>query len=322
MDNKVSIIIPVFNIDEYLMRCLESVLNQSYTNLEIILIDDGSTDQSGEICNEYAAKDKRVLVVHKENEGVSIARNIGLDMASGDFIGFVDGDDMIERDMIQKLVQNSLMHNADISICQMDTININGKADPMYKHNEGLLDCNEVIRKFFFDNFTKSIMYSQCNKIYRRAQIKNLRYRTYKYGEDILFVFESLKGNPRIYFDDYIGYHYLHRETSAMTSSFTLSRLDYLNAGNDILNICEERYPDIVEIANSWLYQHALVMLRNLLLLDNNNNLKTIVNEIRIYIKQNRIFLKQLPAKRKLDYIGGLYFPLYFKILRYIKDKF
>ena len=145
----VSIIIPVYNIEEYLPRCLESVLGQSYENLEVILVDDGSTDQSGKICDYYASQDKRIQVIHKKNEGVSIARNTGLDIATGEFIGFVDGDDLVEKDMIKILVQNSLKYEADISICQMDTINVDGTIDPMYEHESGVLECDDIIKKFF-----------------------------------------------------------------------------------------------------------------------------------------------------------------------------
>lgn len=117
MDKVISVIIPVYNIEKYLDRCLESIINQSYTNLEIILIDDGSTDNSGKICDDYKNQDNRIIVVHKKNEGVSQARNLGISIATGEFLSFVDGDDTVEKDMFLTLINNAYKYNADFSCC-------------------------------------------------------------------------------------------------------------------------------------------------------------------------------------------------------------
>ena len=103
---KISVIVPVYNTEKFLNNCIESILNQTHKNLEVIIIDDGSTDNSPAICDEYAKKDSRVKVIHKENGGVSSARNAGLDIASGEYIGFIDGDDVIEPDMYHFLLAN------------------------------------------------------------------------------------------------------------------------------------------------------------------------------------------------------------------------
>ena len=113
----ISIIIPVYNVEQYLSRCIDSVINQTYKNLEIILIDDGSTDDSGEICDEYALKDNRIKVMHKQNGGVSSARNEGLDISKGNYIGFIDSDDFIEKDMYEFLYDLLTKNNCDISCC-------------------------------------------------------------------------------------------------------------------------------------------------------------------------------------------------------------
>lgn len=114
--NKISVIIPVYNVELYLRRCLNSIVNQTYTNLEIILIDDGSTDSSPLICDEYAEKDNRIIVIHKSNEGVSAARNDGIDLATGEYLTFVDSDDYIDYEMIERLISNVQRFNADLSI--------------------------------------------------------------------------------------------------------------------------------------------------------------------------------------------------------------
>ena len=113
----ISVIIPVYKVEKYLDRCLESIVNQTYKNLEIILIDDGSPDNCPAICDEYAQKDSRIKVIHKANGGVSSARNKGIDVATGDYIGFVDSDDWIEPDMYETLIKNAEQYNSDISRC-------------------------------------------------------------------------------------------------------------------------------------------------------------------------------------------------------------
>ena len=116
-NNLISVIIPVYNVEKYLDRCMETVLNQTYGNMEIILVDDGATDQSGKKCDEYALKDERVKVIHKKNGGLSSARNAALEIATGDYIGFVDSDDYIDEYMFEKMLQYCIDNDCDISVC-------------------------------------------------------------------------------------------------------------------------------------------------------------------------------------------------------------
>ena len=114
---EVSVIIPVYNVENYVKKCIDSVINQTYTNIEIILVDDGSTDSCGSICKEYSLRDNRILVIHKKNGGLSEARNVGLSYAKGNYILFVDGDDYIEKNMIEKLYNTILSNDSDMALC-------------------------------------------------------------------------------------------------------------------------------------------------------------------------------------------------------------
>ena len=116
MDALISVLIPVFNVERYLSRCIESVIKQTYKNIEIILIDDGSKDKSGKICDKYAKKDDRIRVIHKENEGVSVARNLGMDSANGEYIIFVDSDDWIEQQAVELLFSQLSLYDSDLAI--------------------------------------------------------------------------------------------------------------------------------------------------------------------------------------------------------------
>ena len=143
----ISIIVPVYNISECIEGCIKSILNQSYSNIEIILVDDGSTDGSGSICDKYKEIDSRVVVLHKENGGLSDARNKGLEIAKGDYIGFVDGDDVIHKDMYNTLLRQLLLYDADISICRFQKFTDKDKNSILNSINNTVYAFNNVTYK-------------------------------------------------------------------------------------------------------------------------------------------------------------------------------
>ena len=176
--DKVSIIIPVYNVERYLDRCVESVLRQTYPDFEVLLIDDGSTDHSGTLCDQWAEKDPRVRVTHKENRGVSAARNIGLDSANGEYIAFVDSDDYIAADMVQKLYHALKANHADLSICRFYFADENG--DPLPDKNldspiiDEVLSGYEAIQKLVEEHgWYYHVVW---NKLYRRSLFSEIRF--------------------------------------------------------------------------------------------------------------------------------------------------
>ena len=307
----VSVIVPAYNIEEYLPRCLESILNQSYRDLEIILVDDGSTDSTGVICDEYAEKDSRVVVIHKENGGVSSARNLGLDRAKGDYIGFVDGDDILHRDYFLVLYENAIKHDCDISVCRIEMICLKGKGCTNCHLETGYIEKETIVRNFFFDENIKEIMYGPYNKLFRANVIDTLRFKNYKFGEDLLFVFMSLDRADSIYFDDYVGYSYIRREGSATKSNFSVSRLDYVYAAREIAKLCEEKYVYAAENAQCWVFMHTLNSVRQIIMCGKQKELNDFFVEQRKYLKKNaKYFLPKLGKKKTLDYFIAVYFPL------------
>lgn len=317
----VSVIVPVYNIEQYLPRCLDSILTQTYSDLEILLIDDGSTDSSGSICDQYEQKDSRIRVYHQENCGVAVARNKGLDMAQGEYIGFVDGDDLLDKNMFRVLYENAVKYQCEISCCQLATIEKDGAVSQVHTQKSTRFCCDDLIRRFFFDVFVKDTMYSQCNKIFRADVLKDLRYKTYKYGEDILFVFEAIGRAHNVYYDSFIGYYYLHRDDSAMRAPFNFNRFDYIDAIRIVENTCEQKYPFAEEDAHLWVYQHVLVTLRSVVAskLAYRRN-ERVQNEMR-YLKEANQYLKKLSIKRRLDYWGIMYFPPYIHMVNWVKRK-
>ncbi len=182
---KISVIVPVYNVEKYLDHCIDSIIKQTYENLEIILVDDGSPDNCPHMCDEWAKQDSRIKVIHKKNEGVSSARNAGIDAANGDFIGFVDGDDVIAPDFYKTLVMQAEEHEADISACYFTHYNDDYS---IYKHSECYIQSQrtytseELLSEFFAS--CKGEWVSFCNKIIRSSLFSGLRFPKGRVFED------------------------------------------------------------------------------------------------------------------------------------------
>lgn len=314
----VSIIIPVYNVEEFLARCLDSVVAQNYQNIEVLLVDDGATDKSGIICDEYAVRDSRFIVLHKSNGGVSSARNLGIERAKGEYLCFVDSDDTVEPDMVQDMVKNAQEYNADITCCLLDVVEIDGTSRNLHKGKSDLYKNTEIITNYFTDQFIKDQMYGPYNKLFKSTVVKNKIFKPYKLGEDILFIFEILLCCNNIYIGNKVGYHYLHRSGSAMTSTFCKKKIDYIFAAKEVVKLCKEQTPYVLYLAKSWLFYHYLISLRSILINNSKKQFLSFYREGVEYLRENKPFLKEFSFMRKLDYIGVLYFPIYFKILKLI----
>lgn len=301
---KLSIIIPVYNVSQFLPACINSVLSQTFTDFELLLINDGSSDNSGAICEGYVRMDNRVKVIHKENGGVSSARNLGLDLATGDYISFIDSDDPVEPQMYEVLINNAEKHNCDISVCRLDVIRTNGSHHVIDLEESSLLSKEFVISNYFTDSAIKEFFYGPYNKIFKKSLIDNIRFKNYKLGEDILFIFNVLQRAENIYLDTFVGYHYIHHENSAMRSPFSAKRLDYIYAAQEIVRISENTSRYALESARAWFYRHVLVTLRQIYIngVENQSNIVGFIKKYMPFIKENKKYLHQLESKRFLDY--------------------
>lgn len=176
----ISVIVPVYKVERFLNRCVDSILSQTYENLEVILVDDGSPDCSGKICDEYAAKDSRIRVIHKENGGVSSARNTALDLCTGDYIAFVDSDDYIHPEMYEKMLSALQEHQVDLCVCQWNYEYANGqqvvdlsKVDPELL---GAMTSLELARFLFRGSYENGVVVSPWNKLYNRELFNDIRF--------------------------------------------------------------------------------------------------------------------------------------------------
>ena len=223
MNPKVSIIIPIYNVNKYLPKCLDSVISQTYKNLEIILIDDGSTDNSGLVADDYAKKDKRISVTHQKNAGQSTARNNGIKKATGNFISFIDADDEIKPDFIKELL-SAFTNNTSLSVCGMHYKRLKTKtAEDVYIKKIRPRRKNESKKAYILYLLTTDgRMYSSVNKLYKANIVKDLQFdKSLNFAEDTKFVLEYLEKTPgEIAFVDKPLYIYnFGTETSTINST-------------------------------------------------------------------------------------------------------
>ena len=224
MNSLVSVIVPVFNVEKYLPKCIESILNQSYKYIEVILINDGSTDSSEDICNKYKLKDNRIRVINKINGGLSSARNKGLDVAKGKYVIFVDSDDFIDKDMIKNLLEVAITQNADIVQGGFQTVYEDGKIKRKYEYNEMVFDTKTKILDAYFKQDLINVIV--CNKLYKSKLFNNLRMMEGRNQEDYIIMPQLLLNTKKIINVSGIYYNYLQRDISIMNSKFSEKKLD------------------------------------------------------------------------------------------------
>lgn len=209
MKDLISIVVLVYNTSKYLNRCLDSILNQSYKNIEIILIDDGSTDDSKQICIDYVNKDSRIKYFRKKNGGASCARNFGIRKATGKYIGFVDSDDVIHKDMFLILYNNMIKEKADMSICEVTKFN----EKPNFTVNDKIeIYSNIDVLKIILED--KKICSFSVNKLYKLENIKDIKYPIGKVQEDVGTIYKFILKSPKIVYTSSELYGYFKREDS------------------------------------------------------------------------------------------------------------
>ena len=259
---KVSIIVPVYNVEKYLNRCVESIVKQTYTNLEIILVDDGSPDNCPAMCDAWAERDSRIKVIHKENGGVSSARNIGIDNADGDYISFVDSDDYVENNFISSLLSGCQNNEAQLSVCGYYENDKVVKAEA-----SALVNANDADIMLFDNDDCPYFQGFSCNKLYRKDIITDncLKFdESIKLCEDTLFNFNYLKCIDNVCIVDKAVYHYCLREDSVVGARKIQNYFDLIALTNRFIE--ESSGEELIDVIVYWSFKFWIRVIDNFII--------------------------------------------------------
>jgi glycosyltransferase involved in cell wall biosynthesis len=287
MKPEISIIVPVYNVEDYLEDCLNSILVQSFQNFEVILVNDGSTDRSGSICDDYAKKDDRIKVVHQEYQGVSSARNVGIANAEGEFIGFVDSDDRIDIHMYKTLYELCKETGSHISICKLgreiDGKLINEESQEFIKEMDKEDGLRELFRGILF-------RFSLCNKLFKKSCFKDIVFPEGRIHEDLATTYKLFAAAEKSIYMNYIGYIYVKRQNSILTSKFNEKRLDAFVAWCEIISFITNKYHQLLPVVFSaygfWSVDNIFYVLNQVeQKADRKKYLRKIQKYLRLYYK-------------------------------------
>ena len=283
-NEKISIIVPIYNVEEYIEKCVDSLINQTYKNIEIILVDDGSTDKSYDICKKYSETDSRIKLIHKENGGLSDARNVGIDNATGDYITFLDSDDWISYDYSEIMIKELQETNADIVMSNL--VNV--------YDNDYVFETKKTFGKKTYTNiealeaFEDTISVVAVAKLYKKELFDNLRYKVGKIHEDEFMFHRIFYRAENISCLDIELYAYRQRHNSITTSKYSLKWLDALEALEDRMLFYKEKSLNLLKEKTRAVYMYLLKM-----------NIKEIANS---EIEGKDKYINELSLKLKRNY--------------------
>lgn len=326
----ISVIVAVYNIEKYIAKCITSIQNQTFTNLQIILVDDGSTDTSGKICDDFAQDDKRIHVIHRQNGGLSAARNTGMDVAKGDFIAFVDGDDWIDSTMYEVMVNQATIQQADLVACRYRCI---------YRHNEidgssGTITVfqklNEMLIQYLKEEEAYLIQHAAWNKLYRRDLLSQERFPVGEWYEDIVFsarVISRVKCG--VYVDTALYNYVCEREDSIMNAGMTkrifTDRIPAYLKKEQFLNGLDDKEP--VNLHRYYFYKRLLLFYRDLYKKENKSlrSYQKLIRQILMERKGTFQDVFSLNITSRADYWKlKIYMmsPFLFRVIMNLNDKF
>ncbi len=311
----ITVVVPVYNVENYVDRCVESIVRQTYINLEIILVDDGSVDKSAKKCDEWAQRDERIRVIHKSNGGLSDARNTGINESKGKYIAFIDGDDEILPNMIERLYISLCMADADISMCRMEKIErLKRYPTREFPSDEDALTLTNVhaMRLLFKD----VIDCSACLKLYKKELFIVLRFPYGKTNEDFALMYQLFYQAKKIIYISDILYCYYYRENSITTTTFNEKSFDKYYNCVDMLLWIKKNCPEVLKEGRHYLHMQTIFLLKALLIngiekdyLQQYRQLKGTVRKETLFI----LFSKYKTFKEKMSMLFMGWFPKIYK---------
>ncbi len=260
----VSIIVPVYNVENYLPRCIDSLIEQSLKDIEIVLVNDGSTDSSKKICEEYKKKDKRIILINKTNGGLSDARNAGIDIATGEYIAFVDSDDYIHKDMYKILLKVLIDNNSDIVESDYEMVfdnekNINIENNDINGNKLKIYNKKSAVVSTILDHHLRTYVW---NKLYKRELWETIRFPKGKIFEDAFTTYKVVNKCSKVVKIDRKLYYYYQRQDSIVNSKYSVKKLDHCVALEEMMEYMEKNYPNEVGIVSIKYYSVCLYHLQ------------------------------------------------------------
>ena len=332
---KISVIVPIYNSEKYLHRCINSIISQTYKNLEIILVDDGSTDNSGMICDQLATQDERIRVFHKKNGGLSSARNLGIEVASGDYIAFVDSDDWLADDIYEYCIDLAEKNNCDVIDYNVEFTNGNGTKKAFgteIKYDIEIIEGKEILRDYLMKGQTEKAPFTVWRKLYKRHLFETIRFPEGKINEDIVLNYKILKRCNKIACTNKVGYYYFQSEESITRNCLKKRDFDLLDACEELIALTEEEdYTGIkylAKVKNARSYFSLLAKIAFYGIEDEGLNQQKVIRYLTQKLRENYFLLmaSPMPFNRKLMVtalcvdLHCLSFPL--KIYKYIRKLF
>ena len=315
MDELISVIVPIYNVEKYICKCVDSILNQTYKNLEIILVDDGSPGRCGQICDEYAAKDSRIRVIHKENGGLSDARNVGIDEAKGEYLSFVDSDDYIAFDMIETLYKTMKENSSDMSVCSLCYVDENGNDITRDSSKWMILNNQQYTSEQYllalFEKFIGAVA-----RLYKRELFENVRFPKGKLHEDVFVAYRIIDQCNKISTLSKQMYYYLKRDDSIMNCEYDIRRLDAVEAYLETAEYCKRKnYSKAVYKTINLAMGRLQEGFLKLNLKDEENRKKSNYYYKRIKKLYHIQMLKGLSLKEKILFVNFIINPIWYRFV-------
>lgn len=316
MEDLVSIIVPVYNVEKYLKKSIESILNQTYDNIEILLVDDGSTDNSGNICDSFIKIDSRIRVFHKENGGLSDARNFGIEHIRGQYVSFIDSDDYISKDYVWKLYHSLKNNNSEVSVCSFSLVDEMGEKikDEILDNDRICLSGQQILEKVLTANGYRYVV--AWNKLYRSALFEKLKFKKGMLYEDEFLNYPLFWDCKRVSIVEDPLYLYVQRKGSIVQSNMTLEKIKMKD------KMHTSRIEFYAEKKNSFLYQRSCQQYCNWIVTTTTSHynvlnvafLKYLQQQFRKFVKYTQNDDKKLIVQNILGYIN-------IRLAAYVKSK-
>lgn len=325
MNKKISVIVAIYNVENFLNKCIDSIIKQSYNNIEIILVNDGSTDNSKEICDKWAEKDNRIKIINKLNGGLSDARNMGIEKSSGEYICFIDGDDYIDKDMIFKMFKAIRENEAEISICNRYHVFENGNTFIKFeqKEKEIIMTSEEAI---FQMNSFKSFDMSACTKMFKRELFEDIEFPKGKISEDFYVMYKLFdKADKIVSISDPLYFYYQRNGSITKNKKFNY---DFISAAYEQCIFVEKKYPNLKECvrtsyasANMTSY-NSMINVKAKVPRKLQRELRNNVKENYKYIKENK-YIKKIKKVQAFLFIYNIgFYNLIYKIYKFKEKNF